>query len=237
MQPAAAMRATNIETAVALVLALVSTTLVSLAYLREHTAVGELPQLSPRRPLRSLRLLLASRAWLVGFAMESGGFALYVAALALALVEGGDQGARGSVLDIGLWLGATCLAAALVVTVGRSLLAGAAADGIAGGLMFSCGDISTKVATQGGARTAFALLAVIGYLLGTSLLQVGYQRGAALTIAGIATLLTNALPIAAGPVLLHETLPGGGLAALRILAFVTVIAGAALLARPRGRGG
>jgi drug/metabolite transporter (DMT)-like permease len=275
------MRATSIETTIALVLALVSTTLVSLAYLREHAAVGTLGALSPRRPLSSLRLLLASSAWLVGFAMESCGFALYVAALALAplalvqsvaaggigilavasarlahrrmtrqealgaavsvagllflslsLVEGGDQGARGSVLDIGLWLGATALAAGLVLAVGRSLLKGAAAEGIAGGLLFSCGDISTKVATQGGARAAFAVLAVVGYLLGTSLLQLGYQRGAALTIAGIATLVTNALPIAAGPVLLHETLPGGGLAALRILAFVTVIAGAALLARP-----
>jgi hypothetical protein len=70
------------------------------------------------------------------------------------------------------------------------------------------------------------------YLLGTSLLQVGYQRGAALTIAGIATLLTNALPIAAGPVLLNETLPEGGLGVLRILAFATVSAGAILLARP-----
>ena len=50
--------------------------------------------------------------------------------------------------------------------------------------------------------------------MGTSLLQIGYQRGAALTIAGIATLLTNALPIAAGPVLLDEALPGGVLGLL-----------------------
>src|ERR1700694_1091076 len=71
-------------TSVALVLALASTTLVSLAYVREHAAVGELPPLSLRYPLRSLRSLLASRAWVVAFAMESGGFALYVVALALA---------------------------------------------------------------------------------------------------------------------------------------------------------
>src|ERR1700736_3432628 len=73
---------THIETAIALVLELASTTLISLAYLREHSAVGNLPALSLQRPLISLRLLLASRAWLAGFAMESGGFALYVAALA-----------------------------------------------------------------------------------------------------------------------------------------------------------
>jgi hypothetical protein len=128
----------------------------------------------------------------------------------------------------------TCAAAALVLTVGRAFVGVAAADGIAGGLLFSCGDISTKVATQGGARAAFAVVAIMAYLLGTSLLQIGYQRGAALTIAGIATLLTNALPIAAGPVLLDETLPSGGLRVLRILAFATVVAGAILLARPQG---
>jgi drug/metabolite transporter (DMT)-like permease len=281
VQTLAVMAGTHVKTAVALVLALVSTTLVSFAYLREHAAVGVLPALSFRRPIGSLRLLLSSRPWLMGFAMESCGFALYVTALALAplalvqsvtaggigilavasarlehrrlskresvgagvsvagllflsisLIGGGDQGAPGSVVESVLWLGGTCAAAALVLTVGRAFVGAATAAGIAGGLLFSCGDISTKLATQGGPRVAFAVGAVVGYVLGTSLLQVGYQRGAALTIAGIATLLTNALPIAAGPVLLNETLPEGGLRVLRILAFATVIAGAALLARP-----
>ena len=285
MSSIALVRATSIETAVGLGLALASSTLVSLAYLREHAAVGEMPRLSLRRPLRSLGTLLGSRAWLAGFAMESGGFALYVIALALAplalvqsvaaggigilavaaarrarrrlgrreaigaavsvtgllflalsLIEGGDRGARGSLLSIALWLGGTCVLALLVLGPGRVLINAAAADGIAGGLLFSCGDISTKLATQGGARAAFAAAAIVGYVAGTSLLQIGYQRGAALTIAGIATLLTNALPIAAGPVLLDETLPAGGLAVLRVLAFVTVIAGAALLARPQPGG-
>jgi drug/metabolite transporter (DMT)-like permease len=274
---------THLQTALALVLAFASTTLVSLAYLREHAAVGHLPALSLRRPVQSLSALLSSRAWLAGFAMETTGFVMYVAALALAplalvqsvaaggigilavasarlehralrpreslgavvsvagllflalsLIGGGDHSSNGSLVQIGLWLGATCAAAALVLTVGRAFFGAAAASGIAGGLLFSCGDIATKVATQGGGRAAFALAAIFGYVLGTSLLQIGYQRGAALTIAGIATLLTNALPIAAGPVLLDETLPEGGLGALRILAFATVIAGAVLLARPQG---
>jgi hypothetical protein len=37
-----------------------------------------------RRPFRSLRLLVGSRSWLTGFLWETTGFALYVAALALA---------------------------------------------------------------------------------------------------------------------------------------------------------
>ena len=47
----------------------------------------------------------------------------------------------------------------------------------------------------------------------------GDQRGAALSVAGVATLLTNALPIAAGTVLLHEGIPTGALGVLRVLAF------------------
>jgi hypothetical protein len=71
-------------TIVGLVLALASTTLTNLAYLREHDAAARLPVLSMRRPLLSARLLLGDRSWLLGFGMESTGFALYAAALALA---------------------------------------------------------------------------------------------------------------------------------------------------------
>jgi hypothetical protein len=72
------------QTAIALVLALASTTLTNVAYLREHDAAAALPALSLRRPLHSVDVLLTDRSWLLGFVLESGGFALYVAALALA---------------------------------------------------------------------------------------------------------------------------------------------------------
>ena len=269
------------QTAIALVLALASTSLVNLAYLRQHQAVGALPTLSLRRPARSLRLLLGSARWLQGFAMEAGGFVLYVAALALAplaLVQsvsaggvgilafasaraarrrvsgrealgagvavagllflslsliGGDYSASpASLTGGGLWLGVT-LALATLVFLWRRWLGAAMACGVSGGLFFSCGDIAMKVATQGGVRFAFACVAVPSYVLGTSVLQIGYQAGGALTVAGIATLLTNALPIAAGPLLFGETLPSGALGVLRVLAFATVVAGASLLARPQ----
>src|SRR5881227_4443969 len=74
----------SIGTAVALVLALLSAALTNLAYLREHDAAAALPVLSMRRPLHSAQLLLEDRSWMLGFAMESGGFLLYAAALALA---------------------------------------------------------------------------------------------------------------------------------------------------------
>jgi hypothetical protein len=271
-------------TALALALALVSTTLTNLAYLREHDAAAGLPVLSMRRPLHSLGLLLADRSWLLGFAMETVGFALYAAALALAslalvqsiaaggigvlayasarfsgrrlgrrelsgaviatfgllalavsLAGGSGEGGRGSTAAILLWLGATVALAGVFLSVGPRFVGRAAAEGAAGGLFFSLGDISTKLATEGGTRLAFALTLILGYTLGTSLLQLGYQRGDALTVAGVATLLTNALPIAAGTIVLAEPLPSGALGGIRVLAFATVTVGALLLAHPDER--
>jgi hypothetical protein len=273
--------AVKVSTAIALVLAAVSTTLTNVAYLREHDAAASLPCLSMRRPVQSLRLLLTDRSWLLGFAMETGGFALYAASLALAplalvqsiaaggigvlafvsarmsgrrlarrhiagvvlsivglfalavsLVKSSGQGEHGATVAILLWIGGTALLAVLSLWIGRRAGAVAAGMGIAGGLLFSIGDFSTKLATQGGARFAFALTLIIGYTLGTSLLQLGYQRGAALTVAGLATLITNAAPIAAGTIVLREPIPSGILGVLRVAAFVAVCVGAILLARP-----
>jgi hypothetical protein len=269
------------RTAVAIVLALLSTTFTNLAYLREHDAAAALPVLSMRRPLHSLQLLLDDRSWRLGFALESSGFLLYAAALALAslslvqsinaggigvlayvsariahrrlsgrelggvivsvlgllalavsLVGGSGVGGHGSTPAILLWLGASAAAALLVLLLGRALLGLAVAAGVAGGLFFSIGDISTKLVTQGGLRIAFLVTLILGYSLGTVLLQLGYQAGGALTVAGLATLLTNALPIAAGTIVLDEPVPSGAYGGLRILAFAAVTAGGVLLASP-----
>src|SRR2546425_11961760 len=85
-------------TAVALFLALAATGLTNVAYLREHDAAAALPALSLRRPLHSIEALLTDRSWLLGFALESAGFALYVGALALApltLVQSVSAGGIG----------------------------------------------------------------------------------------------------------------------------------------------
>ena len=262
-------------------LALASAILINLAYLREHDAAADLPVLSMRRPLQSARLLLGDRSWLRGFAMETGGFLLYVAALVLAplslvqsisaggigvlafasarlarrrlapqelagvllsvfglvalaisLSGGSAKEGNGQIVPIVLWLGITAAVAIVLVVAGRVRYGTAVAYGVAGGLFFSIGDISTKVATQGGVRAGFVVLMLVGYGLGTGLLQIGYQAGGALTVAGLATLVTNALPIAAGTVILDEPLPHGALGVARALAFAAVVAGAVLLARP-----
>src|ERR1043165_1951880 len=206
-----------------------------------------------RRPLQSARLLLGDRSWLLGFAMESGGFILYAAALALAslalvqsvaaggigvlayvsariagrrlsrreldgvlvssvglvalavsLAGGSGEGGNGAATEILLWLSVTAAVGLALLAVARRLGAVRVCYGLAGGVFFSLGDVSTKVATQGGARIAFVVPLVLGYTMGTALLQVGYQAGEALTVAGLAVLLTNAVPIAAGTIVLDE---------------------------------
>ena len=285
MPPAATvtLAGVHLQVAIGLLLAAVSTTLTNVAYSREHDAAAALPALSLRRPLHSLKLLLGDRSWMLGFAMESGGFASYAAALALAplaivqsigaggigvlayvtarvsgrrlgraqligvslsvlglvllgvsLAKSSGGGGRGSTAGILAWLGGTALLALVVLQVGRRRggTGMGIAEGLAGGLLFSIGDFSTKLVTQGGAHFAFVVTLVIGYVLGTSLLQLGYQRGSALTVAGLATLATNALPILAGTIVLGEPLPSGGLGAARVLAYLAVVVGAILLASP-----
>jgi hypothetical protein len=276
--------AMTIRITLALLLALLSTTMTNLAYAREHDAAASLPNLSLRRPLHSLRLLLADRTWTRAFVLETAGFLLYAVALGLAslslvqsvaaggigvlavvsarrahrhlrgreltgvalaiagllalaisLTGAAEHGSSGTLEGILIWLGGTAAVAAAVLRFGKARLGRAVAYGVAGGLLFSIGDVSTKIVTQGGVRIAFLVTLVAGYALGTSLLQIGYQAGGAVTVAGLATLMTNALPIMAGTIVLEEGVPTGALGALRALAFLAVTAGAVLLARPDPR--
>src|SRR5215469_1610787 len=67
-----------------LTLAFASALVTNTAYSLEHDAAAALPPLSPRHPVRSVRLLLRDRRWLIAFAAESAGWLMYVAALRLA---------------------------------------------------------------------------------------------------------------------------------------------------------
>jgi hypothetical protein len=243
----------NAATGAGLGLAPTSTTLTNLGYLRERDAAAALPCLSIRRPLHSVTLLLTSRRWALGFAMEASGFLLYATALALApltlvqsiaagevgvlgvvsarmtdrrlsrrhltgvvmavlglvslavsLAGGSAHGRGGSTTAILVWVGAIAVLGLVFLSVGRKALRAPAALGIASGLFFSIGDVSTKVVTTSGPVDIFVLALVAGYGVGTALLQLGYQTGGALTVARLATLLSNAVPIVAGTVVLHE---------------------------------
>lgn len=263
---------------VGLALALASAISVNWGYTLEHDAAAMLPPVSPWRPVEAVRTLAGSRAWLRGFAFETGGWIVYVAALRLAplaLVQGvGAAGigilalaaARGparlvarervaalaglvglallagslvghrptdhrpSVVTAIGWL-AGCALAALALVVSRTTLSRAAVLGLAAGLLFAGGDVSVKLLVQGGWWAfAFGSL-VVFYGVGSIRLQAAFQAGDAVHAAGMATLTTNAVPIAAGFAVFGEALPGGLPAGLQVAGLATTVAGASLLAR------
>jgi len=264
--------------AAALVLSLLSATALNWGYLAQHGAARDLPPLSLRAPIQSLRSLFSDLSWLSGFLVGILGWVFYIAALALAplsLVQGVSAGGiavlaalarrRGDpmtrfqssaivVATIGLGLVAISLAggttnahatkladvvvwlivlagiAALSSSSGLKLAAGASL-GVAAGLLYAAGDIATKAATFGGAWVLFLIAMLAAHGLAFVALQFGFQRGGALATAGTATLLTNALPIAAGLFLFNEHLPGGPLGAVRAAGFGLVVTAAAVLAR------
>jgi drug/metabolite transporter (DMT)-like permease len=269
--------------ALALAATLASSCALNVGYLLEHGAVGKLPPLTIRSPLTSLRRLLGSRRWLLGFCIESFGWALFVLALALAplslvqataaggigilallvsrvthvplsrheklgvliavaglillgisLAGGHDEGGGAGYLTVGLWIGASALAALVSVQLLSRRIGAAPAYGVAAGLLFAAGDISTKGAVEAAdSHLAFVAALIAAYAFGTLVLQAGFQRGSALTTAGIATLLTNALPIVAGMTIFGEPLPEGWLGAVRIAAFACVVVGAVFLGERR----
>jgi hypothetical protein len=170
---------------------------------------------------------LSSREW-IGVAIAVGGLVL----LAVSLLAQRSVGSHGSLILVAIWMSASVVAAAIAAGPAAPLLAGGAGLGMAAGILYAAGDVGTKAAVGGGRGLVFvpALLACHG--LAFTALQFGFQRGSALATAGVATLFTNALPIAAGVVLYHERLPNGLAGVLRALAFAAVVAAAAALAHP-----
>jgi heavy metal translocating P-type ATPase len=267
-----------VETAVGLVLALVSAVLVNWAYSKEHDAAAAMPPFSPRRPGEFVRLLLADSSWVRAFATESGGWLIYVVALrlaplslvqavcasgiaVLALVSVHGRPRRLAVHEqlavvvafaglallslslvdthqadhsphpaaLAVWLG-SLLAVAIALGRRRAGLAVGPALGLSAGLLFAGGDISAKLVVYGGPWLAAVATLLVFYGLGTSVLQGSFQHADALTGAGLATLATNAVPIAAGFVVFGEQLPHGTKGGLQLAAFSLLVLSGALLA-------
>lgn len=164
-----------------------------------------------------------ARRELAGVAVAVAGFIL----LGASLSGQASSGRHGSAAAVGAWVLASVAAAAASIR-----LPGGAGFGVAAGALYAAGDVATKAAVGGGVAVAFVAAVLACHGLAFVALQLGFQRGSALATAGVSTLLTNALPIAAGAAVFHEGLPGGVLGALRVTAFAAVVAGAALLARP-----
>jgi hypothetical protein len=164
-----------------------------------------------------------TRAERLAVATSVAGLAL----LAVSLAGSVTGSHHANLRDAAVWMLVSAAAAAVAAGAGT-----AAGLGTAAGILYAAGDVGTKAAVSGGVHFWFvpALLACHG--LAFVALQLGFQRGGALTTAGLATLWTNALPIGAGMAVFGEPLPGGVLGVCRVAAFVAVVAGAALLTRP-----
>jgi len=159
----------------------------------------------------------------VGFAI--GGLIL----LGASLAGGAPASGSSSPAVVAAWLAGSAAVAAVVAGPAALRLAAGAGLGIASGVLYAAGDVATKAATAGLLEFVPAILVAHG--LAFVCLQLGFQRGSALTTAGLSTLFTNALPIVAGIALFGEGLPSGAVAVARVAAFVLVTGGAALLAR------
>ena len=134
-------------------------------------------------------------------------------------------------LGLAIWIVISLLIVALAVVVGvRSTIAGAAM-GTAAGLLYASGDIATKGVFSSTHRIDFVLALLVCHGLGFVVLQRGFQLGDALQTAGLSTMLTNALPIAAGIAIFNERIPAGALGMARGLAFALVLGAAVMLAR------
>jgi hypothetical protein len=147
-----------------LLLALGSTLALNWSWVAQHDAASSLPTLSLSRPLASLALLFRDRAWLVGFVTGVGGWALYVAALALAplsLVQAVAASGVGLIAYFARARGATLtraqlLAAALSlvgllllgVSLGHGAGAAHAASPRALALWLGCSAIAAALITQ-----------------------------------------------------------------------------------------
>ncbi|HET7353318.1 MAG TPA: hypothetical protein VFJ11_04640, partial [Gaiellaceae bacterium] len=154
--------------------------------------------------------------------------------LSLSIVHTHQADRPPHVAAVALWLG-LLLAVAAGLGRSRAALAVGPALGLAAGLLFAGGDISAKLVVYGGPWLAAATTLIVFYGLGTSVLQGSFQHADALTGAGLATLATNAVPIAAGFVVFGEQLPHGPKGALQVAAFGLLVLSGVLLARVPGR--
>jgi hypothetical protein len=160
-----------------------------------------------------------------GIAVSVTGLALLGASLAGKTTTHGG----GTWSGVVLWVAGSLALAALAALRPARFLSGGAGLGIAAGILYAAGDVATKAAVPGGARLWFVPVLLTCHGLAFVALQLGFQRGGVLATAGLATLFTNALPIAAGTTLFGEGL--GSLPPVRVLAFACTVAGATLLAR------
>jgi drug/metabolite transporter (DMT)-like permease len=182
--------------------------------------------------------LLAMLAWTLGrdrpARREVAAVAVAITGLVvlgLSIASTPAESVRGDVAVVLAWVAGSLVAAALIAGPGALVLPRGAAFGAAAGTLYAAGDVATKAAVGGGARLALVAVMLACHGLAFVALQLGFQRGGVLATAGVASLLTNAVPIVAGVAIFGEGLPPGWGGVVRVASFVAVVVGGAGLAR------
>ncbi len=157
-----------------LALALLASLAQSTGFLFQHIRAAERPPVSILRPLSSLAALLRSRWWLIGLALGIAGFALHLAAMALAPLSLVQAFVAGG-LALAVPIAARGFGHSLTRAERRSVLVMAAALAVLPiGVAHPTSHLGFDPATLG----AYAGLVAVGALL--ALLASGRRRFAAL---------------------------------------------------------
>ena len=164
-----------------------------------------------------------SRRQGVGVAAAMAGLAL----LGVSLIHQSSSPHPVPALGAALWIGLSLIAVGALMFGVRS----GAAFGAGAGLLYASGDIATKAAFASAHHLEFIVALLACHGLGFVALQRGFQLGDALQTAGLSTMLTNSVPIAAGIAIFHDGMPVGVLGIVRGAAFGLVLFAAVVLAR------
>ncbi len=183
-----------------LLLALAAALALNVGFFVQHGATHTMLSLTPRRPIRSVRLLVTNRQWLIGYATGWVGWGLYIAALSLAplsLVQAVAAGGVGVLAMLAHRLGTPLVRRERVgawVAVGGLFLLGASLT--SGAPASTARSASLLVATGVGAGLA-ALLVCFRARTGRPAAALG---GAAGILFGIGDLATKGAVSGNGPV-------------------------------------
>src|SRR4051812_25986640 len=186
---------------------------------------------------RAFGLTVSRREW-IGVALTAAGLAILAATL-----DGVGDSARGSwsagalALDVGL---ATAAGLALVPLAARRPAREGVVLAVSAGLLWGASDVSIKALSGRlgdlGAGVLVHPLALVILLLSLYGLLVSgrsLQLGDAVPVIAITSAVANVMTIASGPIVFGEPLPHDTLGlALRIIAFVLVVAATALTPPP-----
>jgi multidrug transporter EmrE-like cation transporter len=173
------------------------------------------------------------REW-IGVALTAAGLAFLAATLeGTAGAAHGDYGGLRLLASVSV---ATVAGLALAARGGRS----GPALGVSAGLLWAASDVTIKALCGkagdlglGVVVHPFALVIVVLSLVGLLVSARSLQLGPVVPVIAVTSATANALTIAAGPVIFDEPLPDGHVAlALRVAAFVLVIAAAAMTPPP-----